>query len=350
MAKLSVIVPVYNVENYIRECLESLINQSLQDIEIILIDDGSSDNSGKICDEYSEKDDRIKVIHKKNEGVSIARNTGIEIAKSKYITFVDSDDWIELDTYKILMSELEKNDTDLIIYNYNNYIDKKEKNKDFPEDCILEGKEQIQTLQATILAPEIGQDTFFHTKFLGLGFSCNKIYKKDILEKNNIYFNMNNKRAVCEDILFNYQYLETISNVKIINKNLYNYRKLNTSATQKYNDQILVINEFIYNEILKYRTSHCGDKYYESALNMRMIINFFLACRVYFCNKDGNKKYMQRYKEFKEYLRKEYYEEAFKKIEKRYCNIKIRISKIFISLKMYNVLFNVFYIFSLMKK
>ncbi len=90
--KISIIVPVYNVEKYLKECIESILSQTYKNIEIILIDDGSTDNSGKICDEYLKKDSRVKVIHKENGGLSDARNTGIEIASGKYIGFVDSDD------------------------------------------------------------------------------------------------------------------------------------------------------------------------------------------------------------------------------------------------------------------
>src|SRR5688572_14059839 len=95
--KISIIVPVYNLEDFLPNCIDSLINQSFNDIEIILVNDGSKDNSPKICDEYAESDKRIKVIHKKNEGVSIARNTGLKAAIGEYIVFVDGDDWVHPD-------------------------------------------------------------------------------------------------------------------------------------------------------------------------------------------------------------------------------------------------------------
>ena len=92
---ISVIVPVYNVEKYLNRCVESIMNQTYKNLQIILIDDGSNDRSGKICDEYAEKDKRIEVIHKENAGVSAARNKGLDKAKGEWITFVDADDWIE---------------------------------------------------------------------------------------------------------------------------------------------------------------------------------------------------------------------------------------------------------------
>lgn len=108
MEKISIIIPVYNVEEYLRQCIESVIGQTYNNIEIILVDDGSTDNSGSICDEYREKDSRIIVLHKENGGLSDARNTGINIATGKYITFIDSDDYISADMCQFLYDILKK--------------------------------------------------------------------------------------------------------------------------------------------------------------------------------------------------------------------------------------------------
>ena len=113
MPKVSVIVPIYKVEKYLRQCIDSIINQSLKDIEIILVDDGSPDNCPKICDEYKKIDSRIKVIHKKNGGLSSARNAGMKIATGEYIGFVDSDDYVS----KEFLEELY-----LIFHSFHNYI------------------------------------------------------------------------------------------------------------------------------------------------------------------------------------------------------------------------------------
>lgn len=115
MAKVSIIVPVYNVEKYLRKCLDSLINQTLKDIEIICVNDGSKDNSPKILEEYAKKDNRIIVINQENAGLSVARNSGIDIAKGEYIGFVDSDDWIDLDFFEKLYYSATSNDTDIAV-------------------------------------------------------------------------------------------------------------------------------------------------------------------------------------------------------------------------------------------
>ena len=112
---VSVIIPVYNVEKYIKPCIESIINQTYKNLEIILVDDGSTDSSGLICDEYSERDNRIKVIHQKNRGLSGARNSGIEIAKGEFLSFVDSDDFLDLRFFKEMMQKAEKEKSDIAL-------------------------------------------------------------------------------------------------------------------------------------------------------------------------------------------------------------------------------------------
>ena len=120
MSFFSVIVPIYKIpDEYLKKCIDSILNQSFKDYEIILVDDESPDNCGEICDEYSKKDSRVKVIHKKNEGVSSARNYGIDIAKGEYIGFVDSDDYIEPKMYEILLDKLTRTNSDVSICGYN---------------------------------------------------------------------------------------------------------------------------------------------------------------------------------------------------------------------------------------
>mgnify|MGYP004458462943 CR=1 FL=1 len=116
--KISIIVPIYNVEKYIRKCIESIINQTYRNIEIILVDDGSPDNCGKICDEYAKKDSRVKVIHKKNGGLSDARNKGTEVATGEYIMYVDSDDYIELSACEELYNIINAGNVDIVCYNF----------------------------------------------------------------------------------------------------------------------------------------------------------------------------------------------------------------------------------------
>lgn len=125
---ISIIVPVYNVEEYLPKCLDSIINQTYKNLEIIVVNDGSTDNSGKICDEYGERDYRIMVIHKANRGVSSSRNIGIKNASGEYILFVDSDDEIEKDYVNVMARAVTNSDCDLVISNITDIFNKTEKN------------------------------------------------------------------------------------------------------------------------------------------------------------------------------------------------------------------------------
>ena len=126
MPKISVIIPVYNIEKYLKNCLDSVINQTFSDIEIICINDGSTDNSLAILEQYARKDNRITIINKPNGGLSSAWNKGLEVATAEYVTFVDSDDWIEQETYEIAYTNMLKNNVDYVcwsanpIFEYNN--------------------------------------------------------------------------------------------------------------------------------------------------------------------------------------------------------------------------------------
>ena len=116
MAEISVIVPVYNVDNYIEQCVESVVNQKYSDFELLLIDDGSKDRSGKICDRYAENDARIKVVHQQNKGVSVARNVGVALSTGKYITFLDSDDWLDQDFLETAVNLISTANADILVY------------------------------------------------------------------------------------------------------------------------------------------------------------------------------------------------------------------------------------------
>lgn len=201
---VSIILPVHNVENYINNCLESLINQTYKNIEIILVDDGSTDNSGKICDKYKKIDKRITVIHNQNNGVSYSRNYGINLARGKYLIFVDPDDYVDIDYIENLLKPLYEKDYDLVICNIdhiyqnkivNNFVDVIKLSNDYYEDFYY-----LNILRAT---------------------PVNKLFKRDIIK----YFNIRFLENVCfsEDRIFNYHYAVHVKSYKYIDKAMYHY-------------------------------------------------------------------------------------------------------------------------------
>ena len=235
--KISVIVPIYNVEQYLRRCIDSIINQTYKNLEIILIDDGSTDNSSTICDEYCKKDKRIKVIHKNNEGVSSARNKGIELSKGKYIVFIDSDDYVSNEHIEVLYDCIISNNVDLVISNL----------IDISEDGIIlnnEEKESFLMNKDQCLKELLSEDNFYH-------LCCGNIYRKDLLEK--IRFNC--KYRIAEDLDFLYRYIKHIRSAYFLSKNTYYYLKREGSATnsiysEKWNDELKICN-FIISEMVE---------------------------------------------------------------------------------------------------
>ena len=175
--KISVIVPVYNVEQYLERCVDSIINQTYTNLEIILVNDGSTDNSGKLCDELAKKDERIRVIHKENGGLSDARNRGIEEAESDLVGFIDSDDYIDNDMYEILLKNLNNTDADLsmcALYDvYNNTPEAQVTNK---ETWKLSSEQAIKmVMEAKILSVTAVNKLYRKSLFSDLKFEVGKI-------------------------------------------------------------------------------------------------------------------------------------------------------------------------------
>ena len=203
---VSVIVPVYNVENYLRECLDSIVAQTYRNIEVILIDDGSNDSSGAICDEYADKDNRIKVIHKENGGVSAARNTGLDIAKGDWISYVDSDDYIESTMIETLICLAKKNDVELAMCSF----------KDISEcDNVLhENDIRIFSKDELIYNYVVRNADYRITEGI-----WDRIYKRVLVEG----LRFKNDR-INEDILYTMEVFTRAHKAVYTSENLYNYR------------------------------------------------------------------------------------------------------------------------------
>lgn len=209
MPKLSIIVPVYKVEQYIHKCVDSILNQTFTDFELILVDDGSPDNCGAICDEYSLKDERVRVIHKENGGVSKARNFGIDKAKGEYIGFVDSDDYIDANMYQEMLAFLEANDLDVVCTD--TYIvrgDRKKYKPRYSKDMIFENGTAITENLNGNLDNAV----------------WNKVYKREVIS--DIRFPLNRRY---EDVATVYKWFFNANKVGYLSKPYYYYIKLDSS-------------------------------------------------------------------------------------------------------------------------
>lgn len=209
MNKVSIIIPVYNAAKYLSRSLDAIIYQDYANLEIILINDGSTDNSIDICKKYANIDKRICIIDEKNHGASYARNQGLKIATGKYVLFIDADDKIEKQYINCLVKYMDIYNLDLVICGYNDI----NITSNIKKKCLLDIKE-MQSLTGYF-----NNDFFFIRQFMDTPWS--KIYRLKIIKENNIKFPENMK--VSEDQIFNYQYYINVKKYRFINKALYNY-------------------------------------------------------------------------------------------------------------------------------
>lgn len=220
MQLLSVIVPVYNVEKFINDCIDSILGQSYKNIELILVDDGSTDSSGEICDKYCSVDKRVKVIHQNNKGCSAARNAGIANAKGNLIAFMDADDLIDQDMYEVLIKNLDMTNSDVSACSY-----VKEYNLDrgkiiglhkiIPDPIVFIGKSAIYE---SVTRNEKSVE----------GYLWNKVWKREVIG-NHLF---REDIVMCEDSIFSWEVLKSVNRVCYCDLPMYHYRILTTSATR----------------------------------------------------------------------------------------------------------------------
>ncbi|MDC2771565.1 glycosyltransferase [Bacteroides ovatus] len=228
-AKLSIIVPIYNVEKYLDRCMQSLLKQTLRDIEIILVDDGSPDNCPNKCDSYALCDKRIKVIHKKNEGLGFARNSGLEIASGDYVAFVDSDDFVSLDMYKTLINLATKNNCDAVYCGF--YKEYKQGTYSKVQEC-EKYTEFIGDELKEISIDFIASEPFSKMEYKHDMSVWHSIYRRKIIEDNNIRF-VSERDYASEDVPFQIDFLLKSRKVAFIPDLLYTYCFNGISLTKR---------------------------------------------------------------------------------------------------------------------
>ncbi|WP_338854346.1 glycosyltransferase family 2 protein [Clostridium perfringens] len=229
--KISVIVPVYNVENYLEECIESLIKQTLLPFEIILVNDGSTDNSGLICDKYSQEYSFILTVHKKNAGLGMARNTGLDYVSGDYVTFIDSDDFFDKDYIKVMSDTIKKYNCDTCKTSFrrvdleSNFI----KNDEIVPGDFIKSDIKNNFIPRIIGSAPDKKDSIPMS-------SCCTLYSMSIINKNKLRF-VSEREWISEDLLFNIEYYMHAKYVRLSEYIGYNYRVNTNSLTTKYNPE-----------------------------------------------------------------------------------------------------------------
>ncbi len=225
MLDVSIIIPVYNVENYLRQCLDSVVNQTLEKIEIICVNDGSTDSSLQILEEYARNDDRVKIINKENNGAGAARKTGLDNAKGEFIAFVDSDDWVKLDTYENLYKNAISNNSDLVMLNFDFYDEFKDEYTSWPDYNIAKYfNEDIDFYEFIFHHSDI------KPHLLNRSFSpWSKLYKTEFIRSYDDFY-LEKFISLGEDVPFHVQVLLRARRISFYNDRCYFYRISNVDS------------------------------------------------------------------------------------------------------------------------
>lgn len=326
VSKVSIIIPVYNGEKYINRCLDSVLNQTYTNIEIILVNDGSDDNSYKLIKDYCMKDNRIKLINKANTGASDSRNRALEIASGEYIMFLDCDDWIDLNVIEDTVKISKNNSSDIVIFTYTREFKDHSKEKVFnlPDKINYTGKE-LKEFHRKILGPI--NDEISNVEGLdSLGTIWGKLYKRKII---NCKFIDLKEIGTSEDNLFNLFVFNNVEKVTFINKSYYHYWKENeNSLTTKYNPHLLSQWKKLFEYMEKFLIDENLDYKFNQALSNRIAMSV-LGLGLNECKKDNKANIIQKMHNIDNILRDKLIVNSLKTLDIRKFPIYWRLFFIF---------------------
>lgn len=315
--KISIIIPVYNAEKYISEAVESVLEQGYKNYEIILINDGSTDNSGRICEDFSKRNDRIHYIEQENTGVCGARNAGLDVAIGELVFFMDSDDWLEPDSLSVLYDEFQRTNSDMIVADmrFVGEIRKRELHV-FDKSFTTTDEDWIDKYEMACIG--YGYNPNPGTKFniAGLGSMGNKLYKRSIIEKNKLRFDPYTM-GIYEDNLFVLHYLVNCKSVTYISKIVYNYREVGNSNSRGFKSKTLEINRRIFTRIQEFINTYKSNSKneYNKALYIYIIRRLEVSLSVYFFAQGNTDPFINRIKELRNVLRSEPYKTAIREVD-----------------------------------
>lgn len=333
---VTVIVPVYNVEKFIDKCVQSVIDQTMTDIEVILVDDGSTDNSLARCIEWANKDSRVKVYHQENQGVSVARNLGIEKSAGEFIAFIDSDDWIEPNYLEALYAIAKAKDADISICGfYFDYPDEVVARGHFEKNMEFNGKEDIAQIQIQILAKNMSR--IKNNSGDRIGAPWCKLFKTGFIKENNLSFIPNLKRS--QDVVFNLYALEYANKVVYTNQPLYHYTINPDSVCVKFSKSILTnVNAYL-KEMGKFIAKyHKNDKMFRDAFNTKICTSVYKCMFQYFFDEQypGTRADMRR--ELDEYLNQDLFKNGLRNVKYKNLDRTEKVFVFFLKRRMYGVL------------
>lgn len=338
MAKISVVVPFYKVPyEYIHQCLESILNQTFMDLEIILVDDGSPDDCGKICDEYGEKDKRIIVIHKENGGLSDARNAGITQATSEWITFIDGDDWVETDFFQHFMDRIEKQQELADIYFYSGFRDYPAKEivgkahfKDGQRFSSYKEREFLESKCCTIHVEKNG-----NRKGITISSAWGKMYRLKYLKENSLLFPI---VPYDEDSIFYMYAIENASCIEYIATPVYHYRFSENSIVNRYRPNALEEQQIYLSSLFEFAEIYKKSEAFKNKLYMRVMTSMLLMIKQYYFHEQNVASHFTKYKAFCSVIKDTPYKDLFKKVKFSKLGRNAKVKYILLRLRLFGML------------
>lgn len=331
---VSLVVPVYKIkEEYLRKCLDSILGQTDNDWEAILVDDGSPDNSGMICDEYAAKDSRITAVHQDNQGVSVARNTGIDRAKYEWVTFIDPDDWIDEKAVELINEQLRKNNPDILAFGYAREF----KNLSRPEalldeDCKIPDELISNMRLAPLYHLRINNAIYKYT----VNAIWNKVYKVAYLNEHHIRFEPSARKG--QDRVFNLYALDKTDSIYYLNQLLYHYRNDNEdSIVNRYNPNTVKYSQAVLKLMLNWIKQNDKPQIYMDLLYCWTCTRLQEYMKLYYFNKKRDVPYKVVKREIDELLSSELYTTAFREVDKTILSREENIFLFFVKKRMYFV-------------
>ncbi|HDZ3070246.1 TPA: glycosyltransferase [Klebsiella pneumoniae] len=332
MPIISVILPIYNIkEEYLETCIQSVCRQTLDDIEIILVNDGSTNNCLEVCTKFSHLDNRIIVIDQPNSGVSVARNSGLDIARGEWIAFVDPDDWLEPDYLLSLYNNASSN-TEIVICDCNVFSNgEKRENNFLPANSIGVLKNKYLLLGQLVSKVIAG----YYPQLIGPGVPWGKLFKHDFIKKYNLKFVPGMVRM--QDNIFCLYAFYYASQVFYTGENKYNYRMENNSASFKYNKKIISHFEKYFEEVKAF-IDKCmsGNERYQKALDAKTLTSINSYLLYYFCH--DNHTIESENDTLGNLMCRQPYASALKRVDFTYLTTQEKIFVILLKLRLYGVL------------
>lgn len=320
---ISVIIPVYNAEKYLGQCLDSILNQTYSNLEVICVNDESKDNSSRVLRDYAAKDRRIRIIDKANAGVAAARNSGLAAAKGQYVLFVDSDDWIDLETCSKAMRTAGETQADVVFWGYVSERGTAKSSKHLFNDDRVFNEQDCRNLLHRRFVGLLGEELAHPELADSLAPVWGKLYKREVITDSGASFTDLTEIGTYEDGLFNLNVFGGVKKAVYLNECLYHYRRNNAaSATSKYNPRLFKQWQNLYRIMGEYITAdNLTDDYLLALRNRRALGVLGLGLNI----TSSNSSIWQQIKLVRGVLRDEQYHNALKALDKRYFPIHWKV-------------------------